>query len=108
MENGTGCCLIFLITPGWWMCGVGGKVGWAPPSYLKKCEDKMSKSGKSEDRNVSDNSASKPSTNFASPEVEIKVYRAIRSYQADGPGQVSFEVGDTVHVVDKLEDGMSA
>ena len=19
------------------MCGVGGKVGWAPPSYLKKC-----------------------------------------------------------------------
>lgn len=23
------------------MCGVDGKVGWAPPTYLKKCEDKM-------------------------------------------------------------------
>ena len=22
------------------MCGVDGRVGWAPPSYLKKCEDK--------------------------------------------------------------------
>ena len=23
------------------MCGVDGKVGWGPPSYLKKCEDKV-------------------------------------------------------------------
>lgn len=23
------------------MCGVDGRVGWAPPSYLKKYEDKM-------------------------------------------------------------------
>lgn len=22
------------------MCGVDGKVGWAPPSYLKKCTEK--------------------------------------------------------------------
>lgn len=21
---------------GWWMCGVSDRVGWAPPSYLKK------------------------------------------------------------------------
>ena len=23
------------------MCNVDNHVGWAPPSYLKKCEDKM-------------------------------------------------------------------
>lgn len=29
-------CLLII---GWWMCSVDGdKVGWAPPSYLKKCE----------------------------------------------------------------------
>ena len=32
-------------------------------------------------------------------------YKAIDAYKADGPGQVSFKVGDTIHVLDKLEDG---
>ncbi len=29
---------------GWWMCGVDAKVGWAPPSYLKKCENESDES----------------------------------------------------------------
>lgn len=35
----------------------------------------------------------------------MEAYRAIDSYQADGPGQVSFDTGETIHVLDKLEDG---
>ena len=32
------------------MCGVDGKVGWAPPSYLKKCEkDEAEESDESDD-----------------------------------------------------------
>ena len=43
---------------------------------------------------------------FTVPEIDVEEYKAIDSYQADGPGQVSFEVGDIIHVLDKLEDGM--
>lgn len=69
----------------------------------------------SDDSGVGDNSASEPNTpassidstkKFISPEIKAEAYRAIDSYQADGPGQVSFEIGDTIHVLDKLEDGM--
>lgn len=31
------------------MCGVDGKVGWAPPSYLKKCEKEPEESDESDD-----------------------------------------------------------
>lgn len=60
---------------------------------------------------MGDNSASEPSTpgdslrNFVAPEIKAEAYRAIDSYQANGAGQVSFEIGDTIHVLDKLEDG---
>lgn len=31
-------CIVIVLS-GWWMCSVdGGRVGWAPPSYLKKCD----------------------------------------------------------------------
>ena len=39
------------------------------------------------------------------PEITAEEYVAIVSYQAEGPGQVSFEEGDRIHVLDKLEDG---
>ena len=42
---------------------------------------------------------------FVAPEITAEAYRAIDSYQATGAGQVSFEIGDTIHVLDKLEDG---
>lgn len=63
---------------------------------------------------MGENSASEPSTpassidsikNFVAPEIKVEAYRAIDSYQADGPGQVSFDTGETIHVLDKLEDG---
>lgn len=64
----------------------------------------------SDDSGVGDNSAIEPSTleslrSFVAPEITAEAYRAIDSYQANGPGQVSFEIGDTIHVLDKLEDG---
>ena len=42
---------------------------------------------------------------FKVPEIEAEEYRAIDSYEAEGPGQVSFEEGSTIHVLDKMEDG---
>ena len=67
----------------------------------------------SDDSGVGENSA--PNTpassidsmqnKFLSPEIKAEAYKAIDSYQADGPGQVSFDIGDTIHVLDKLEDG---
>lgn len=48
-----------------------------------------------------------PLTSFQTPEIEAEEYQAIDSYQADGPGQLSFEAGETIHVLDKLEDGRS-
>ena len=44
-----GMLLSLSFLPGWWMCGVDGRVGWAPPSYLKKCEDKMNESDESDE-----------------------------------------------------------
>ena len=38
-------------------------------------------------------------------EVIAEVYIAIESYQAGGPGQISFKEGEKVHVLDKEEDG---
>ena len=38
-----------VVTVGWWMCGVGGVVGWAPPSYLKKCTAEKGDSDDSDD-----------------------------------------------------------
>ena len=38
-------------------------------------------------------------------EVTAEEYITIESYQADGPGQVSFKEGEKVHVLEKLEDG---
>ena len=42
-----------------------------------------------------------------SPDAEVMAeeYITIESYQADGPGQVSFKEGDKAHVLEKLEDG---
>ena len=34
---------------GWWMCKVDEKVGWAPPSYLKKCITKDADSDSEEE-----------------------------------------------------------
>ena len=38
-------------------------------------------------------------------EVTGEGYIAIESYQANGPGQIRFEEGEKVHVLEKLEDG---
>ena len=69
----------------------------------------MAQNGKdSDDSGVGDNTPTtpKPERNgFYVPEITIEEYRAIESYEADGPGQVSFEEGHIIHVLDKLEDG---
>ena len=64
----------------------------------------------SDDSGVGDNSPTTPSSSggekgFSVPEIMAEEYKAIENYEADGPGQVSFEEGDTIHVLDKLEDG---
>lgn len=38
-------------------------------------------------------------------EVEGETYKAIATYEAQGPGQVSFKTGDVITVLDKMEDG---
>ena len=42
---------------------------------------------------------------FNVPEIDAEDYKAIDSYEALGEGQVSFEEGDTIQVLDKMEDG---
>jgi hypothetical protein len=44
-------------------------------------------------------------TELEEEEVTAEEYVTIESYQADGPGQVSFKEGENVHVLEKLEDG---
>jgi hypothetical protein len=39
--------------------------------------------------------------------IEFQEYKAIDSYEAQGDGQVSFEEGDIIQVLDKIEDGRS-
>ena len=45
------------------------------------------------------------SSGLEEEEVTAEEYVTIESYQADGPGQVSFKEGENVHVLEKLEDG---
>ena len=64
----------------------------------------------SDDSGVGDNSPTTPNSavedkGFHVPEIMAEEYKAIENYESDGPGQVSFEEGDTIHVLDKLEDG---
>lgn len=40
--------LLHLLLQGWWLCKVDNKVGWAPPSYLKKVEKGDSTEGESD------------------------------------------------------------
>lgn len=71
----------------------------------------MNQYGKdSDDSGVGDNTPTTPSSGdgekgFSVPEIMAEEYKAIENYEADGPGQVSFEEGDIIHVLDKLEDG---
>ena len=68
-------------------------------------------SGKeSDDSGVGDNTPTTPKSGmedggFHVPEIMAEEYKAIENYKADGPGQVSFDEGDIIHVLDKLEDG---
>lgn len=41
----------------------------------------------------------------SSPEIEAQEYIAIDSYEPQGPGQIGFEEGEVITVLDKLEDG---
>ena len=43
---------------------------------------------------------------FNAPEIDAEEYKAIDLYEAEGEGQVSFEAGQTIQVLDKMEDGM--
>ncbi len=45
---------------------------------------------------------------FKAPEIAVEEYKAIDAFDAEGPGQVSFEAGSSVHVLDKMEDGENA
>ena len=67
-------------------------------------------SGKEESSKESDDSGLDAQTKgtieaFSVPAIDAEEYRAIDSYEAEGPGQVSFEEGDIISVLDKIEDG---
>lgn len=47
------------------------------------------------------------SRNTTSPIIEAQDYIAIDSYETQGPGQMSFEEGEIITVLDKMEDGES-
>ena len=49
--------------------------------------------------------SSSSSTSPVSLEIEAQEYMAIDSYAAQGPGQINFEEGEIITVLDKLEDG---
>ncbi len=66
----------------------------------------------SDDSGLGSQSPSEPTTptqtdGFSVPALEVEEYKAIDSYEAKGPGQISFEEGDIITVVDKIEDGKS-
>ena len=70
----------------------------------------MQYSKDSDDSGVGDNTPTTPKSavgenGFQVPEIMAEEYKSIQNYEADGPGQVSFEEGDIIHVLDKLEDG---
>ncbi len=73
----------------------------------------MSESTKdSDDSGLGSQSPSEPMTrdhsnSFDVPALDVEEYKAIDLYEAEGPGQVSFEEGDIITVVDKMEDGKS-
>lgn len=50
-------------------------------------------------------SSSSSSATSPSLEIEAQEYMAIDSYEAQGPGQINFEEGEIITVLDKLEDG---
>ena len=54
------------------------------------------------------NSAVATPKGFHVPEIDAEEYKAIDFYEAEGAGQVSFEAGQTIQVLDKMEDGTLA
>lgn len=38
-------------------------------------------------------------------ELDLQEYMAIDAYEASGPSQLSFEVGEVIMILDKMEDG---
>lgn len=98
---------------GWWMCECHGNVGWAPPSYLKSSAPEEDSDSDQEQflglpESYSDGSSetdSLKSAGFHLREIEAEEYTAIDSHEPQGEGQIAFAMGDTIHVLDKLEDG---
>lgn len=48
-----------------------------------------------------------PSLSKTRPPTKGESHKAVMAYQASGPGQISFEVGETLNVLDKLKNGMT-
>ncbi len=66
------------------------------------CIDTESKIKDSSDDDGSDSSSRESSPGI---ELEAQDYKAIDSYTAIEPGQISFEQDDVITVLDKMEDG---
>ena len=45
-------------------------------------------------------------SNDQTSDSEGETYMTVMPYKADGPGQISFEAGEMLNVLDKLIDGM--
>jgi hypothetical protein len=124
-ESGDQVRLLNKDPSGWWLVEKKGKVGWIPSSYLKKTksdeselEDRLGviqiKATMTNDDNNSESSLEVISISpdseishspISSPEIEAQEYVTIDSYDAQGPGQISFEEGEIITVLDKMEDG---
>ncbi|XP_011402812.1 PREDICTED: neutrophil cytosol factor 1-like [Amphimedon queenslandica] len=98
---------------GWCLVERKGKIGWIPESYLKKTkgddiEDCLGMIGPPEGFTKKDPESTPSSSSSTSPvslEIEAQEYMAIDAYKAQGPGQINFEEGEIITVLDKLEDG---
>ena len=62
---------------------------------------------KAKDSSSGDESVSGSSSRESSPGIELEAqdFKAIDSYTAVEPGQISFEQDDIITVLDKMEDG---
>ncbi|XP_015921274.2 intersectin-1 isoform X1 [Parasteatoda tepidariorum] len=88
----------------WWYGEFQGKLGWFPKSYVKLVSGPMKANDNFQDSTADSDLQEPPEVNTSPPEGIPEYYVATYAYQSQEPGDLCFQVNETVLVTKKEGD----
>lgn len=86
----------------WWYGEIQGKLGWFPKSYVKLISGPMKINDSAAEINELENDVGEPpEINSTPPNGAPEYYTATYAYQSQEPGDLCFQLGETIKVIKK-------